>query len=236
MVPNGTTSAPQPWPWCNKEYPIANFAAMWPTDEIGATQTADKALLARAKQTVYALNKYTGKPWANVNGFCLSWPPAVRVSAREDAATLAANFAMGIASTTGNNACVKNNGGMLENIGSTVAINDMLLQSHGGVMRFFPVWDAPALGPASFTTLRAYGAFLVSAAVDAAGVVGDVALSAEVGGVVVFESPWGSAAAPRVVDGGGAAVPVTGVSPGMFSFASASGGAYTISAPAANTA
>ncbi len=230
VTPNGTASAPPVWPWCNKEYPIANFAAMWPTDEIGATQTADKALLARAKQTVYGLNKYQRKPWANTNGFCLSWPPAVRVSGREDAAALVNSFSNAILSTTGNNACVENNGGMLENIGATVAINDMLLQSHGGVSRFFPVWDAPALGSASFSTLRAYGAFLVSATVDGGGTVSPVALASEVGGAFVFESPWGAGAAPKVVDGGGAAVPVTTVSQGVFSFVTSAGGTYTISA------
>lgn len=26
------------WPWCNVEYPISNFAAMWPTDEVGTFQ------------------------------------------------------------------------------------------------------------------------------------------------------------------------------------------------------
>jgi hypothetical protein len=204
---------------------------MWPTDEIGAAQTADAALLARAKQTVFALNKYTSKPWANTNGFCLSWPPAVRVSARADAAPLVAAFAAAIASATGNNACVQNNGGMLENIGATVAINDLLLQSHGGVMRFFPVWNASALGAASFTTLRAYGAFLVSAAVDAAGTVSQIALASEVGGDVVFESPWGGANAPRVVDGSGADVPVAAAaSPGVFAFSTAPGGSYAINA------
>lgn len=72
VVPNGSKTPPVTWPWCNKEYPIANFAAMWPTDEIGATQTQDASLLARAKQTVFGLNKYQAKPWANINGFCLS--------------------------------------------------------------------------------------------------------------------------------------------------------------------
>jgi alpha-L-fucosidase 2 len=203
---------------------------MWPTDEVGATQTADAGLLARAKQTVYALNKYTNKPWANTNGFCLSWPPAVRVSDRADAATLVNAFANGILSTTGVNACVKNNGGMLENIGATVAINDLLLQSHGGMLRFFPAWDAGALGAASFTTLRAYGAFLVSAAVAADGTVAPVALASEVGGDVVFESPWAGGAAPKVVDGSGASVAVAAVSAGVWSFATAAGGSYTISA------
>ena len=88
---------------CNKEYPISNFAAMWPTDEIGATQTVDAGLLATAKQTVFALNKYQTKPWANTNGFCLSWPPAVRVSGREDAELLVTSFATAINSATGNN-------------------------------------------------------------------------------------------------------------------------------------
>jgi hypothetical protein len=229
MSPPNTTVNPIVFPWCNKEYPIANFAAMWPTDEIGATQTADAALLARAKQTVYALNRYTAKPFANVNGFCLSWPPAVRVSGREDAAGLVAAFAAAIASTTVSNACVKNNGGMLENIGATVAINDMLLQSHGGVMRLFPVWDAPALGAASFTTLRAYGAFLVSAAVDKDGTVAPVTLASEVGEAVVFETPW-AGATPSVTDGEGAAVPVAAVSAGVYSFATSAGGTYTIAA------
>ena len=204
---------------------------MWPCDEIGATQTTDAALLARAKQTIYGLNKYTAKPWANVNGFCLSWPPAVRVSAPSDAVTLIDAFAEAIASTTGNNACVDNNGGMLENIGATVAINDLLLQSHGGVMRFFPVWDAPALGPAAFTTLRAYGAFLVSASVDKDGTVSPVVLTSDVGESVVFASPWGGAI-PKVTDGSGASVPVSTVSAGVYSFVTRAGGAYTIT-PAA---
>ena len=200
---------------------------MWPTDEIGATQTTDAALLARAKQTVYAINNYQASPWANTNGFCLSWPPAVRVSGRGDAATLVGKFARAIPATTVHNACVRNKGGMLENIAATAAINDMLLQSHGGVIRLFPVWDAPSLGPASFTTLRAYGAFLVSAAVDKGGAVSPVALASEVGGDVVFASPWGGAA-PVVTDGKGAAVPVTAVSAGVYSFPTSAGSTYTI--------
>ena len=32
--------------------------------------------------------RYQAKPWANVNGFCLSWPPAVRVSGRAEAELL----------------------------------------------------------------------------------------------------------------------------------------------------
>lgn len=35
---------------------------------------------------------------------------------------------------------------MLENMGAVIAVNDMLFQSHAGALRFFPVWDASALG------------------------------------------------------------------------------------------
>ena len=226
---NSSTITPKVWPWCNGEYPVSNFAAIWPTDEIGATQTDDAALLARAKQTVFALNSYTKKPWANVNGFCLSWPPAVRVSDRTDAKYIVTSFATAIVSTTENNGCVNNRGGMLENIGATVAINDLLLQSHGGRIRFFPVWNATDLGAASFTTLRAYGAFVVSGAIDASGTVAPVSLLSEVGGEVVFQSPWTSPAPPKVTDGAGATVATAAVSSGVYSFASTVGGKYTIS-------
>jgi hypothetical protein len=54
--------------------------------------------------------------------------------------------------------------GMLENIGVTQAVNDLLLTSHGFGLKLFPIWAAlrPA-EPASFVTLRAKGAFLVTA-------------------------------------------------------------------------
>ena len=57
-------------------------------------------------------------------------------------------------------------GGGLETTGITLAINEMLLQSHEQALRFFPVW--PQGWPASFTTLRTVGGFLVSASVSAA--------------------------------------------------------------------
>ena len=41
-------------------------------------------------------------------------------------------------------------------------ISEMLLQSQGGVLRVFPAWDA-SVGDAAFWSLRACGAFLVSA-------------------------------------------------------------------------
>ena len=232
VTPENSSTAPLVWPWCNSEYPIANYAAVWPTDEIGITQTSDVALVARAKQTVFALNDYQYTPWANINGFCQSWPPAVRLSGRGDSQRLLRSIAGAITAVTGNNGCgtFKQGRGMLENIGATAAVNDLLLQSHGHHMRFFPAWNATVLGPASFTTLRAYGAFLISGAIDGRGVVNVISVLAEVGGDFVFESPWPGSAVPRVMEGGsGGVVPVRVVTPGVYLFITSAGAEYTIS-------
>ena len=85
--------------------------------------------------------------------------------------------------------------------------------------------NATALGAASFVTLRAYGAFLVSGSIDASGIVAPVSLESQVGGDAVFEWP----AAPKVTDGTGATVPASAVSAGVYSFASKAGRKYTIS-------
>jgi alpha-L-fucosidase 2 len=199
----------------------------WPTDEIGVTQTTDTQLLAIAKATVYALNDFT--KWENVNGYCLSWPPAVRTSTRADSALLIGKFRHALDSGMSHNGNHGNGGGMLENSGATAAINEMLLQSHGGRMRFFPVWDATTLGAAAFTTLRAYGAFLVSAAIDTAGLVGKVSLWSEQGEPVVLESPFSTKAAPVVTDEStGKVVAVQPVPGGYWSFNTTSETHYSI--------
>lgn len=219
------------WPWCNVEYPITNFAAMWPTDEIGTLQTKDPAVLAAAKETVYALNNYTGyvfagskTPWANENGFGLSWPPAVRVSDASDAGILMHQMARAANQVTAANGIISNHGGMLENMGAVVALNDMLFQSHAGALRFFPVWDPAKFGPASFTTLRGYGAFLASGSIHANGTVAPVTLVSERGATCTVESPWPTLS----VTGNGKPVSVTSKGGNLFSFATTQGTTYTL--------
>ena len=82
-------------------------------------------------------------------------------------------------------------------------------------------------GGASFSTLRAYGAFLVSASMGKDGTVSPVSLASEVGGDLVFASPW-EGATPVVTDGKGATIPVTPVSLGVFSFPTTAGSTYTL--------
>jgi hypothetical protein len=67
------------------------------------------------------------------------------------------------------------------------AINEMLVQSHEGILRLFPVW--PQDKHARFGNLRAYGAFLVSAEF-AGGKVTDLMIESEKGRQCSLENPW----------------------------------------------
>jgi len=78
-------------------------------------------------------------------------------------------------------------GGGIENVSGFLAINEMLMQSHEGVIRFFPVW--PKEQDARFGSLRAVGAFLVSAELTN-GVVGAVKIRSEKGRACTVQNPW----------------------------------------------
>ena len=137
-------------------------------------------------------------------------------------------------------------GGGLEQVGATQAVNELLLQSfvsrpicarvqllhdselddlQEGFLRFFPGW--PLGEAASFSTLRAVGAFLVSATVDAAGVVGGVVVRSERGEACTVLNPF--AAPPKVEDGAGRSVAARGVGGGKFEFATVAGATYRLS-------
>jgi hypothetical protein len=78
-------------------------------------------------------------------------------------------------------------GGGIESCGGFVALNEMLLQSYDGVIRLFPDW--PKDLDASFGTLRACGAFLVSAELKN-GVVAGVKIISEKGRDCTVLNPW----------------------------------------------
>jgi alpha-L-fucosidase 2 len=81
------------------------------------------------------------------------------------------------------------NGGGVEQVGATQAVNDLLLQSVNGKLHFFPGWEPGA--SVSFSHIRTPGAFLVAASRSATGVVSGVSILSEVGGVC------------KIADGGG---------------------------------
>ncbi|MBI5832726.1 MAG: hypothetical protein HZB16_10520 [Armatimonadetes bacterium] len=116
-------------------------------------------------------------------------------------------------------------GAWTETLGIVAPLQEMMLQSYGGVLRLFPGW--PASHDASFATFRAEGAFLVSAGITH-GVVGPVAVRSERGGPCRLYSPWPDGL--RVTDAAGAEVRATGPADGIFEFATTAGGVYRVTA------
>jgi hypothetical protein len=88
-----------------------------------------------------------------------------------------------------------------ENFALPVVVNECLLQSYNGIIRFFPNW--PLHQDAEFHQLRAVGAFLVSAVLKE-GKVRQVEIRSEAGGTLRILSPWRE---------GGTAVTRTGTRP-----------------------
>ena len=76
----------------------------------------------------------------------------------------------------------------IENFAIPVVINECMLQSYTGELRLFPNWNQ-ANGNARFQTLRAVGAFLVSA-VYQEGKVRWVRITSEVGQRLRIINPW----------------------------------------------
>ena len=114
-------------------------------------------------------------------------------------------------------------GAWTETLGICAPLQEMMLQSYGGVLRIFPCW--PKTVPASFTTFRAEGAFLVSASMED-GVVTSLEILSENGGPCRLYSPWESGL--TVQDGEGKAVGVDGPTEGICSFQTTAGGRYSL--------
>ena len=73
------------------------------------------------------------------------------------------------------------NGGGVEQVGATQAVNDLLCQSVNGKIHLFPGWEPHTA--VSFRSIRTPGAFLVSASRSSAGTVSGVSILSDVGGV-----------------------------------------------------
>ena len=150
---------------------------------------SDPKLLAIARDTLTAINQ-----WVSLNSTSSVFPAAARVG--YDPATILAKLGEMRFQPNG---VVYNEFHMLEN--SSIVpntIDEMLLQSHEGILRLFPVW--PAGRDASFRTLRAYGAFLVSATLSH-GVVKDVTILSEQGRPCMVQNPWPGSAVQLISRG-----------------------------------
>ena len=210
-----------------------NFYGVFPGEQIGLG--SDPSLLAVARNTML-LSGFTDKR-SEGNAFQYIYPAFVRVGCASgcwlNATWILGQMSAVIGDAMGANGYLSQAGGGIETASGAVAVNDMLLMSFESFLRFFPVW--PRAEDASFTTLRAVGAFLVSASLSA-GVVGDIEIVSDAGLNCTFLSPWQpQAAAPLVTGAKGSAVAVARApSQGglaLWSFATVRGGVYTIAAP-----
>ena len=126
--------------------------------------------------------------WQNGNDFGMMFVMAVRAGYRPDRVIKAI---MGWKPES-NGIVSQRDGGGIETAGIIEAINNMLMQSHDGVIRIFPNWDKAI--DARFKRLRAVGAFLVEARYRASGrVVDAVRIFSEKGNTCVLQSPFGGA-------------------------------------------
>jgi hypothetical protein len=122
------------------------------------------------------------------NGFCKIFPVAARIG--WPAEDLIAKFKAAIQyHWRPSNLTDFQGGGGIETVGSIEALDSMLMQHEGGVLRLFPDW--PAERDASFTRLLAKGAFVVSSE-QRGGKVTFVDIVSEAGGSLTIASPWGS--------------------------------------------
>jgi hypothetical protein len=114
-------------------------------------------------------------------------------------------------------------GAWTEMLGITAPLQEMMLQSFGGVLRMFPCW--PNAVNARFRTFRTEGAFLVSGSWSE-GNVASFEISSEKRGVCRFYSPWPGK--PRVETTEGTAVPVSDSADNIYSFETEAGQTYLL--------
>lgn len=156
----------------------------------------DPVELQTAQNSLRLMNSWgVTKGGNSFNGFCKEFPIAARIGWPAD--DLVAKFKAAILyQWRPSNLTVFQGGGGIETVGSIETIDSMLLQHELGVLRVFPDW--PKDMDASFTNLRAKGAFLVSSQ-QHDGRVTFIDIQAQHGGTLVVQSPWRSQ--PVRVDG-----------------------------------
>lgn len=151
---------------------------IFPAGTIGLD--SDPKLLAISRNTIDEMAR-----WADYNGFSSWYTACVRVG--YDAKTVLAKMRQECDKHSFQNLLLFYGGGGVESCGGFLAINEMLLQSHEGVIRFFPCW--PKDLDARFGTLRAVGAFLVSAEMKD-GSVSSARIFSEKGNPCAVQNPW----------------------------------------------
>jgi hypothetical protein len=134
--------------------------------------------------------------WIDLNGCNSFYPAAARVG--YDPKVILEKLRHWVDTASPNGMRADNPHGMEQLSVVPCTLQEMLFQSHEGVLRFFPCW--PKDQDARFGTLRADGAFLVSAQLKA-GEVSGVSIVSEKGRDCAVANPWPGKKAQVVRDG-----------------------------------
>jgi alpha-L-fucosidase 2 len=162
--------------WCDAN--TLGIQHIFPAGAIG--MDSDPKLLAISRNTIDAMAR-----WSDGNGFCSWYSACARVG--YDPKRILTGLRGECDTRSAPNLLLQYGGGGIENCSGFLAINEMLLQSHEGVIRLFPCW--PREMDARFGTLRAVGAFLVSAELKS-GIISGVRFSSERGRPCTIANPW----------------------------------------------
>jgi hypothetical protein len=202
--------------WCDGN--SLGIQHIFPAGGIGLG--SDRELLEIARNTLVELNR-----WEDYNAFPTFYAAAARLG--HDPAEILRHLNGEIRKHAYPNLYIYYGGGGIECCsGVPGCLNEMLLQSHEGILRFFPVWERDK--DAEFYKLRAYGAFLVSASLKG-GKIGNISIYSEKGKRCVFQPPFegcrvfrvdGEESIPVAVDAG----PDAGG--GAYAFDTVPGGQY----------
>lgn len=152
---------------------------IYPAGAIGLDSSSE--LLEISRNTISEMNR-----WSDYNGSS-SWYTACARVGYDPVIILDELHAM-YANHSLPNELLNFGGGGIENVSPALAVSEMLMQSHDGVIRFFPNWTA-ACGDAKFGTLRAVGAFLISGEFSN-GIVAGTRIVSEKGQDCTVQNPW----------------------------------------------
>ena len=164
------------WTWCDDN--SLGIQHIFPAGAIGLD--SDPRLLEISRNMIGAMAR-----WNDFNAFSSWYTACARVG--YDPKTILAKLRKECDHRSLPNLLLYYGGGGIESSGGLLAINEMLLQSHEGVLRLFPCW--PRDRDARFGTLRAVGAFLVSAELKHE-VVTAVRIVSEKGKSCTVQNPW----------------------------------------------
>ncbi len=162
--------------WCDSN--TLGIQQIYPAGAIGLD--SDPRLLEISRNMIAAMGR-----WADFNGSSSWYAACARVG--YDPEMILTELRRMYDRHAMPNKLLTFGGGGIENVSPSLAVNEMLMQSRGGVLRIFPCW--PARLDARFGSLRAEGAFLVSAEIKG-GTISGVKVVSEKGGNCTIVNPW----------------------------------------------